>query len=267
LLPKRADTPDLADEEIKILMREGAEAGHFEEAERAIVEMALRLGDKTVEAVMTPRTQIEMIDLDDPIEETIAKLRSSHISRFPLVQGGLERVIGIVHVKDMLGAMLAGGGLPPLMTIASPAIYIPDTAPALKALETLKGQHAPIALVVDEYGDIQGLLTLTDLLEALVGMLPTPDTTEEPGIKRRDDGSWLVDGMTAIDEAHDATGAPTLKDPDADYTTIGGFMMAKLNRVPQAADHVDVEGWRFEVMDMDGRRVDKVLIVPPATVD
>ncbi|MDX2101591.1 MAG: hemolysin family protein [Alphaproteobacteria bacterium] len=263
LIPKRADTSTLADEEVKMLMREGAEAGHFQEAERAIVEQALRLGDKTVEAVMTPRTQIELLDVDDPLEETVARLRSSHVSRFPLVQGGLERVIGIVAVKDIASALLSNQSLPPLMTLASPALFIPETVPALKALEILKSQSASLALVVDEYGDIQGLLTVTDILEGLVGMLPTPDPAEAPGVTRREDGSWLVDGMLQIDEAHDFTNAPAFATQQDDYTTVGGFMMARLNRVPQTADCVEIEGWRFEVVDMDGKRVDKVLVTPP----
>jgi putative hemolysin len=260
---RRGDEGPVTDEEVKYLMREGAEAGHFHEAERAIVEMALRLGDRRVSALMTPRPQIEFIDLATPGDESRTRILESHYSRFPVVEGGFERVVGILEAKDLLGPALAGEPFD-LRRAIKPPVFIPDTVPALKALEQFKQTGAPVALIVDEYGDIQGLVTLNDLLESLVGDIATPGLNEEPHAVKRDDGSWLIDGMVPIDEVKDLVGLQVLPAEDGiDYQTLGGFMMAQLKRIPQTADSVEIDGYRFEVMDMDGRRVDKVLVVPP----
>jgi putative hemolysin len=253
----------VTDEEIKYLMREGTRVGHFHPAEREIVEMALRLGDRRVSALMTPRTRMEYIDLDDPLEENRRKILESHYSRFPVIQGGFEKVVGLVQVKDLLAALLQNRPLD-FRAAIKPPVFIPETAPALKALELFKRSGIPIALIVDEYGDLQGLVTLTDLLESLVGDIATPGQTDQPASVRRDDGSWLIDGMMPIDEVADLVGLRHLPDEEGmDYTTLGGFMMAQLKRIPAPADAISVDGFRFEVMDMDGRRVDKVLVVPP----
>jgi putative hemolysin len=263
-MPKRRLTTDqVTDDEVKLLMREGAEAGAFHETERNIVEMTLRLGDRRVSALMTPRPQVEFLDVQDSEEVNTAKLLVSHYSRFPLIDGGFEHVLGIVEVKDLLAAPLAGKPIDLRATIR-PVLYIPETSPALKALELFKRQGAPMALIVDEYGDIQGLMTLNDLLESLVGDIAGPGGMDERTVVQRDDGSWLIDGMVPIDEVFDLIKLdPTQSAEERDYETLGGFMMAELKRIPQAADAVEIEGFRFEVMDMDGRRVDKVLVVPP----
>lgn len=265
IMPKRRLTTDqVTDDEVKLLMREGAEAGAFHETERNIVEMTLRLGDRRVSALMTPRPQVEFLDVQDSEEVNTAKLLVSHYSRFPLIDGGFEHVLGIVEVKDLLAAPLAGKPIDLRATIR-PVLYIPETSPALKALELFKRQGAPMALIVDEYGDIQGLMTLNDLLESLVGDIAGPGGMDERTVVQREDGSWLIDGMVPIDEVFDLIKLdPTESPEERDYETLGGFMMAELKRIPQAADAVEIEGFRFEVMDMDGRRVDKVLIVPPS---
>jgi putative hemolysin len=265
LIPMRADTSAaVTDEEIKYLMREGARTGHFEQAERDIVEMALRLGDRRVSALMRPRTHMESLDLEDTPAENQRKIEESHYSRFPVIQGGLDKVLGIVETKDLLPAALAGKPLD-LKAVMKPPVYIPETAPALKALELFRRTGAPIALIVDEYGDLQGLVTLTDLLESLVGDIHAPGQDDQPTVVKRDDGSWLIDGMLPFDEVVHVIGMPRRPDAeDMDFTTLGGFMMAQLKRIPAAADAVTVDGFKFEVMDMDGRRVDKVLVVPPA---
>jgi len=264
LLPKRRlDSDQVTDDEVKLLMREGAQAGAFHETERNIVEMTLRLGDRRVAALMTPRPQVEFLDLQDSEEANIAKLLASHYSRFPVIDGGFEHVLGIVEVKDLLAAPLAGKPID-LRAAIRPVLYIPETAPALKALELFKRQGAPMALIVDEYGDIQGLMTLNDLLESLVGDIAGPGGEDERMVVQREDGSWLIDGMVPIDEVFDLIKLdPTETPEERDYETLGGFMMAELKRIPQAADFVEIEGFRFEVMDMDGRRVDKVLVAPP----
>jgi putative hemolysin len=250
----------VTDEEIKVLMQQGAESGHFHPIEKSIVDMALRLGDRRVSALMTPRTQVEWLDLEDPLEETQQKIRESHYSRFPVAEGGRRHIVGVVEVKDLLAGELAGRGFD-VRAAMKPPLYIPESAPALKALETFRRTGAPIALIVDEYGDFQGIVTLEDLLEALVGDLPEPGQQEEPSVTQRADGSWLVDGMLPIDQLKDTIGLARLPDEDeASYQTVAGLVMDRLRRIPKAADWFEIDDHRFEVVDMDGRRIDKVMV-------
>ncbi len=261
LLPmKHGGEPAVTDEEIKVLMQQGTEAGHFHPAERSIVGMALRLGDRRVSALMTPRPQVEWLDLEDPIEETKQKVRNSNYSRFPVAEGGRRHIVGVVEVKDLLASELAGKGFD-IRAVMKPPLYIPESAPALKALESFRRTGAPIALIVDEYGDFQGIVTLEDLLEALVGDLPEPGQAEEPAVAQRADGSWLVDGMLPIDQLKDAVGMTRLPDEEeATYQTVAGLVMDQLRRIPKATDSFEIDDYRFEVVDMDGRRIDKVLV-------
>lgn len=265
LIPESKDVePVVTDEEIKDLMEQGTEAGTFHEAEAEIVEMALRLGDKRVAALMTPRTLMDCLDLDDPDDVNRKKVKDSPHSRFPLIQGTAENIVGIVQVKDILGKALAGEKFD-LRAAAQPALFVPDTAPALKALELFKQSGSPLALVVDEYGHIEGMLTLNDIIVALVGDIPDVRDKDLPGAVQRADGSWLVDGMLPVDDLIDIIATPSFPatNEEGEYNTIGGFVMKQLKRIPRTADSFELEGFRFEVMDMDGRRVDKVLIVPP----
>jgi putative hemolysin len=265
LLPLRAGVPSpVTDEEIAYMLREGAASGHIPHAETEIVEMALRLGERRVSAVMTPRTRIQWLDLDDPPEETRRQIRESTYSRFPVMQGGTQHVAGIVQVKYLLDAMLAGDPFD-LRAAMRPPLFLPNTVTVLRALEVLKASGEPMALVVDEYGDLEGLLTLNDILEALVGDIPNAGDTD-PRVVRRDDGTWLIDGMVGLDEVKQVLGVAHLPGEDADFHTLGGYLMARLNRVPMKADCVAAAGFTFEIVEMDGRRVDRVLIapVPPA---
>jgi len=258
--------PAVTDEEIKVLMQQGAESGHFHPIEKSIVDMALRLGDRRVSALMTPRTQVEWLDLEDPIEETKKKILESHYSRFPVAEGGRRHIVGVVEVKDVLAGELAGRGFD-LRSAMKPPLYIPESAPAVKALETFRRTGAPIALIIDEYGDFQGIVTLEDLLEALIGDLPEPGQQEEASVTQRPDGSWLVDGMLPIDQLKDTIGIARLPDEDeASYQTVAGLVMDQLRRIPKAADWFEIDDYRFEVVDMDGRRIDKVIVsrTPPA---
>jgi putative hemolysin len=260
---RHAETP-VTDEEIRILMQEGTDAGQFEEAEKSIVDMALRLNDRRVSALLTPRTQMEGIDLEDGQSENLRKILDSHYSRFPVFDGGLDKVVGILESKDLLQPAFNGEPVD-LRAIVQKPLYIPETATALGALELFKRSGSPIALIVDEYGAIQGLLTLNDLMQSLVGDIATPGLEEDPAAVQRDDGSWLVDGMHPIDEVGQLIGfGPMEDDEHGGFQTLGGFMMAHLNRIPAPADRVTINGYCFEVMDMDGRRVDKVLVIPPA---
>jgi putative hemolysin len=257
LLPLRGEgAAPVTDEEISFMLREGAAAGYIPKAETEIVEMALRLGDRRVSAVMTPRTQIEWLDLDDPEEEIRGKLRHSVHSRFPVVEGGSQQVIGIVRAKDLLAACLAGQPFD-VRAAMRPPLYLPNTVTVLRALEVFKASGEPMALVVDEYGDLEGLVAPNDMLEALVG-----DIDADRQVVRRDDGTFLIDGMLGLDELKQVLGVPHLPGEDADFHTLGGYLMARFNRVPMIADRLTADGYQFEVVEMDGRRVDRVLVSP-----
>lgn len=266
LVPSRTAEPaPVTEEEIGLMLREATAAGHFQAAETAIVQMALRLSDRRLGAMMTPRTQVEWLDLTDTDEENRRKVRDSAYSRFPVVEGGSQQVIGVVQVKDLLSAMLAGRPFD-IRSAVKPPLYVPDTVTALRALEIFKQRGEPMALVVDEYGDFQGIVTLHDILQTLVGDIAEPGEPGSQAVVRREDGSFLVDGMMPIDEVTDLTGLPELPgEATGDFHTLGGFMMARINRIPAVGDRVVVNGFSFEVVSMDGRRVDRVLIVPPGT--
>jgi putative hemolysin len=264
LVPMRSgEPPPVTEEEITLMLREATAAGHFHAAETAIVQMAFRLGDRRVSAVMTPRTQVEWIDLTDSEAENRRKIIDSDYSRFPVVEGGSQQVIGVLQVKDLLATALGGQPLD-IRAAVRPPLYVPNTVTALRALEVFKKSGEPMALVVDEYGDFEGVVTLHDILQSLVGDIAEPGDQANPAVVRRDDGSWLVDGMMALDEVKDLTGLAQLPgDETGDFHTLGGFVMARINRIPSVGDHVLVDGFHFEVVNMDGRRVDRVLIIPP----
>jgi putative hemolysin len=260
LIPVRGAPTPVTDEEIGFMLREGVATGHIPPAETAIVEMALRLGDRRVSAVMTPRTQIEFLDLDDPVEEIQRHIRDSAFSRFPVVQGGTHQLTGVVQVKDLYDAALGGAPFDVKAALRTP-LFLPNTVTVLRALEVFRTSGEAMALVVDEYGDLEGLLTLHDILQALVGELPGGDDGD-PRIIHRDDGSWLFDGMVALDEIKQALRVAHLPGEDPDFHTLGGYLMAQLNRVPMVADRIIAGGYRFEIVEMDGRRVDRVLVAP-----
>jgi putative hemolysin len=264
LLPLRSDgTPPVTDEEISFMLREGTAAGLIPRGETEIVEMALRLGDRRASTVMTPRTRIEWLDLDDHEDENRRKMRDSPYSRFPVVQGGSQQVVGIVEAKDLLARCLAGGPLD-LRATTRPPLYMPNTVSVLRVLDVFKSSGEPMALIVDEYGDLEGLVTPSDILEALVGDIPGSADADQR-VVRREDGTWLIDGMVGLDELKQVLGLSHLTGEDADFHTLGGYMMARLNRVPMIADRVTTDGYQFEIVDMDGRRVDRVLISPVTT--
>ncbi len=257
-----SESAAVTEEEITIMLREAQAAGNVHAAETAIVQMALRLGDRRVNAVMTPRTQLEWLDLQDDPEESRRKVRDSDYSRFPVFDGGPQQVAGIVQVKDILTAELNGQTFD-LKPLVRPAMFIPETATALRALEMFRKSGEPMELVVDEFGDLQGAVTLTDILQSLVGDIAEPGEPSSPSIERRPDGSFIVDGMTPLDQVRDLLNVVTGDEADSgDYHTLGGFVMARLHRIPAVGSRIEVGGVQYEVIGMDGRRVDRVLITP-----
>jgi putative hemolysin len=212
---------------------------------------------------MTPRPQIVWLDADKAPEELRQLAARSGHSYLPVARGDLDGVLGIASVKDAWEREVAGQSADLLGLLRRPPL-VPEGAPATAALEAFKRAGIPVALVLDERGDIEGLITLTDVLEALVGDVPDADERTEAPMVRREDGSWLVDGLLAADELKERLGLGELpRQEEADYQTVGGLVMATLGRVPSSGDRFEWEGYSFEVLDMDGRRVDKVLVTPP----
>jgi putative hemolysin len=254
--------PQVTEEEIKILIEQGTEAGTFEEAEQAMVERVFRLGDRPVNFFMTPRPDIVWLDLDDSAAENHQKIVESAYSRYPVCKEELDNVLGIVPVTDLLARSLRNEPLDLTLGLRQPA-FVPESTRGLKVLELFKQTITHMALVVDEYGVIQGLVTLNDIMSEIVGDVPASPGQEEPEAVQREDGSWLVDGMLPVEDFWDLFDKSELENEDrGNYQTLGGFIITHLGRIPAAADHFEWQGMRFEVMDMDGNRVDKVLIVP-----
>jgi magnesium and cobalt exporter, CNNM family len=246
--------PPVTEEEIQILIDQGTQAGVFEEAEQDMVEGVFSLGEQRVYSLMTPRTEIVWLDIEDSIEEIRVKIAEHEISRFPVRQDTLDVILGIVKARDLLVASLSGEPIK-LKQHLKPAFYIPETMSAARALEIFKEKGTEMLLVIDEFGGLQGLLTVNDVIEEIVGEIEL----EEPQATQRQDGSWLLDGMLEVDEFKEIFNLPTLPHED-EYETLSGFVMLSLGKVPQTADQFEWHDLRFEVIDMDGRRVDKVLV-------
>jgi putative hemolysin len=257
---KPSEEPPVTEEEIKVMMEQGTEAGVFEEAEHDIVKSIFKLGDRAVSGLMRPRRDVVWLDVEDSFAENQKKLAASLYSRFPVAQGTLDNVIGIVQAKDLLTRCLAGARID-LKETLRPPLFVPEALPALKLLEMFKKSRTHMALVVDEYGGVEGLVTLNDILEDLVGDVASVDMPEERQIVQRPDGSWLIDGKLQIDDLKEVLKIPKLPEEESgSYQTLGGLVMLKVGRVPVTGDVFEAEGHRFEVVDMDGKRVDKVLV-------
>ncbi|MBE9004430.1 HlyC/CorC family transporter [Fortiea sp. LEGE XX443] len=254
--------PQVTQEEIKILIEQGTEAGTFEEAEQDMVERVFRLGDRPVSSFMTPRPDIVWLDLEDTAEENRQKMSENGYSRYPVCQGGLDNVLGIIPVTDLLARSFRNESLDLTVGLRQP-VFVPESTRGLKVLELFKQTITHMALVVDEYGVIQGLVTLNDIMSEIVGDVPAEPGEDEPQAVQREDGSWLLDGMLSVDEFFELFEIEEWESEErGSYQTLGGFVITHLGRIPTAADHFEWQGMRVEVMDMDGNRVDKVLVVP-----
>lgn len=251
--------PPVTEEEIKHLVKQGAQAGVFDEEAEDLVQAVLRLGDKTARSLMTPRTQISWLDLENDLDQVCAKIAESGHSRFPVAAGGLDQVVGVVQAKDLLTHTLAGKAID-LPTLMQQPLFVPRTISALEVLESFKNTNKHIALVVDEYGGIEGLLTHHDILEAIAGNIPIGEKAADPKAVRRHDGSWLLDGMLSVDEFKELFHLEAIPGEKRDaYQTLGGFVFTQMGRVPIVAEAFEWRGLRFEIVDMDGKRIDKIL--------
>jgi putative hemolysin len=256
---KSSTEPGLTEDEIRAVISEGAESGVLEAAEESIVQRVFRLGDQRVAAIMTPRVDIEWVDVDITPDELREFLASHSHTQFVVCKEDLDNVLGTVRAAELLPAVLRGGVID-LHSLVREALFVPDSMAAFKLLEAFRSSHRHVAIVMDEFGAVEGLVTVTDLLEGLVGSLPG-DASEAAGwFVARADGSWLVDGSAPMEEVGRKF---ELEVPEAEigaYHTIAGFVMARLGHIPRTADAFDWGGLKFEVMDMDGRRVDKVMV-------
>jgi len=259
---KKSQEPSITEEEIRVLMEQGADEGVFDRAEQELVENIFRLDDRKVASIMTPRMDIISIDLADARQENFDLLKSNPYSRFPVCKGGMEHIIGILESKRMLDKILSGQEID-LSSGIIPPLYVPASVSLMQLLEQFKAARTHIALVVDEYGELEGLVTMNDVLEAIVGDLPATDQ-EDDSIVQRDDNSWLMDGAVTLDEFReffDIDHEELLPGEDGgNIHTLGGIMMYQLGRVPVVTDRFDWLGYNFEVVDMDKTRVDKIMV-------
>jgi putative hemolysin len=258
---KPSSEPEVTEEEIKVLIEQGTEAGTFEAEEQNMMERVMRLGDRKIGALMTPRLEITWIDLEDSLEDNRQKIINSELSRFPVCQGELDRVVGIIHVADLLSqCLLSKNPLNFTSSLLQP-LFIPEHTKGLKVLERFKESGTHIAMIVDEYGVIQGLATMNDILKAIVGDIADVEQPEDPPIVERADGSYLLDGMLTIEKfIHYFELPEDAIDLDPNYHTLGGFATHQLGKIPSTGATFEWREFQFEIVDMDGNRVDKILL-------
>ncbi|HHU32634.1 MAG: hemolysin family protein [Zhaonellaceae bacterium] len=257
---KPSEEPEVTEEEVRILIRQGAESGTFLKQEEDLVEQVFRLGDLRANALMVPRTQVEWLDLEDSLEYNLSIVNQSTHSRFPVARGSLDDLVGFVYTRDLCSCVLRKGEIN-LEDLARPPLLIPKSMKVFKVLELFQQKGLHEAIVIDEYGGVFGLLTLHDILEELVGEMPLFYEQEEPEVVVREDGSYLLDGMLAIDEFKDIFSISELPaEGEDEYLTLGGFVMSYLGYIPSVGEVFEWNKLRLEIVDMDGARVDKVLV-------
>jgi putative hemolysin len=268
LLGVRPSTePPVTEEELIVMMEQGTQAGVFAESEQDMVEGVLKLADRRVGVLMTPRTDLVWLDLEDPLDVNRHKIINSQHSRLPVAEGDLDNVLGIIHARNLLSRTLSEEPLDLRANLSQP-LFIPESLHALEALELFRESGTHEALVIDEFGGLQGLITYYDILEAIVGDMPAMEEPTDPRVVQREDGSWLIDGKLLVEEFKEIFNVLTLPEEEAGYyQTVGGFVMTYLGRIPTAADHFTWGGLRFEIVDMDGLRIDKILLTPDAPGD
>jgi putative hemolysin len=268
---KPSEQPDVTTEEIETLVEHGTELGVFEKSERDMIESVLRLDEWRVDAFMTPRTQVTWIDVEDPEEEIRATLLDAKHSRLPVMEGNPDNSVGMLYAKDLVVRFLRGE---PFDVQASlrPVLFVPESMSTLRVLEIFKQEGKHIALVTDEYGSVEGMVTDMDILEAIVGEIPAEGEPAEPRAQMREDGTWLVDGLLHINRLWEILNLEAeMEGIYRGYQTVSGFVMTELDGIPSEGERFEFHGHRFEIVDMDGHRVDKVLVTPqhqePADAD
>jgi putative hemolysin len=250
----------VTEDEVRSLLAEGTRAGVFMPKEREMIEGVLRLSDRNARAIMTPRSEVAWLDEQAPASEIVEQLAQRRLSRFPVCRGTLDNPIGVVHMKDLARLALTGGPLN-LADVVVPPLVVLDGTPVLRLLDTFRRERLHLAIVVDEYGATQGVVTPADILEAVAGALPERGDAHEPSFVRRDDGSWLVDGSVGIDEFEDRVGLSGLLGSRT-FDTLAGYALYRLGHLPVVGDTFTDRHGRYEIVDMDARRIDRLLFTP-----
>ncbi|KJK21954.1 membrane protein [Burkholderiaceae bacterium 16] len=256
--------PAVTEEEIHALLVEGSEAGVIEQHEHTMVRNVFRLDDRQLTSLMVPRGDVVCLDVEVPLEENLRRIEESDHSRFPVVRGGMHDMLGVVSARQLLARRLRGEPTD-LAAVVQPPVFVPESVTGMELLENFRISGGQIAFVIDEYGEVLGLVTLQDLIEAITGEFKQDGTGEEWAVQR-EDGSWLLDGLIPIPELKDRIGLRHVPEEDKErYHTLSGMLLLLLGRLPQTGDTVRWADWKFEIVDMDGKRIDKVLAsrVPP----
>ncbi|MBI3367483.1 MAG: HlyC/CorC family transporter [Burkholderiales bacterium] len=254
-LPSRSVT----EEEIAASLEEGVDAGVIEAQEHQMVRNVFRLDERQIGSMMIPRAEITWLDLEAPLPELLAQMSEHGRSRYPVCRGGLDEVVGVIEAQALLQPLAAG--TPPVITeLMQSPVFVPETLSGMELLDHFRSTSAELVFVVDEYGAVQGVITVRDVLEAITGEFSTPSADDAWAV-RRSDGSWLLDGLIPVPELKDRLEIKALPEEERGrYNTLAGMVMLLLGRLPRTADVVEWDGWRFEVVDLDGKRVDKVLV-------
>jgi len=263
---EKTEEAPITEDEIRLMISLATKTGEIRKEEQDMVSGVFRLGDRRVGTLITPRTEIEWLDLEDSLETNLHKINASRHSRFPIARGNLDQLLGVVAAKEVLRSCLEGSIIH-LEDVMIPPTFVPENTPALALLDLFKTGKPQLVIVIDEYGGVQGLLTIRDILDAIVGDFPLIGQVGERPIFRRDEQSWLVDGLLPVDEFMDAFQIQDMPDYDrGHYQTIGGFVMNQLGKIPTTGDVFAWGGYEFEIVDMDGLRVDKILIKIPVQI-
>ncbi|MGF7052501.1 putative hemolysin [Bosea sp. OAE752] len=261
LLGQKGESEErVTEEEVRTIIAEAETAGVLERDEREMITGVMRLADRSARALMTPRREVEVVDLADSPEEICAQLRATRRSRLPVQDGESDSIVGVVVVKDTID-FLGNGDMQELRALVNEAPVVMDTADALHVLREIRSSRVHMALVFDEYGHFEGIITPGDVLEAIIGVFQEEEESE-PAVVARPDGSYLVAGWMQADEFSQEFGIPMPR--DADFQTVAGFILAEMNHLPNVGETFDKDRWRFEVVDLDGRRIDKILLSPIA---
>ena len=259
--------PAVTEEEVKVLIEQGTLIGVFEQEEQEMIKGVLRLGDQTLGGLMTPRRQVVWLDLAESPEEMREKILGSQYGHFPVIDGDEEDILGIVQAKDLLAQLMCGQPMD-IKAVMRPPLFVPEGTQVLDFLALFKEQASDMAIVIDEYGSAEGIVTQNDILEMIVGGIPSDEISNEPEIVQREDGSWLVDGMLNIILLKELLGADELPgEKQVHFQTLGGFVLAQLGVIPTVGSTFQWEQYHFEVLDMDGNRIDKVLISGPTPTE
>lgn len=258
---KQNTQSSVTEEEIQAILAEGSEAGVIEENQRDLLRNVFRLEERQLGSLMIPRSEVVFIDTTLSSEENLQRMVDSKHSRFPVCQGSLDQAIGVLHAKQAL-AQITRGEPPNYSADLMPCVYVPETLTGMELLDQFRANNMQMVFVIDEYGEVEGIVTLQDVLEAVTGEF-TPQNGEDAWAVKREDGSWLLDGTIPILELKDCLALKLVPEEDKGrYHTLSGMVMLLLGRVPKTSDYAEWQGWRFEVVDMDGKRIDKVLASP-----